>query len=138
MERQTHCCILSLAQLARRKRSSQQGAPINLSYSRCRVQIHSAATSSLGAAERNYPLGVNPFPIVQLLSWSLRCRNLGRPEQVDTEGGSQEIRPLVCYQRLVSLASMGVQAASRTLVIPLGPLGHRRSALRPRRRLRRL
>src|SRR5215216_918347 len=27
------------------------------------------------------------------LSWSLRCRTLGRPEDVDTEGGSQELRP---------------------------------------------
>jgi hypothetical protein len=53
----------------------------------------SVATPSLGAAERNDPLGVNPYPIVQPRSWSLRCCTLGRPEDIDTEGVGRSCDP---------------------------------------------
>ncbi len=36
---------------------------------------------------------MNPYPIVQALSWSLRCRTLGRPQDVDTEGVAGDSDP---------------------------------------------
>jgi hypothetical protein len=59
----------------------------------------SVATPSLRRGGKNDHLGVNPFPIVKALSWSLRCRTLGADPKTSTPRGWAGDSPPGLFQR---------------------------------------
>jgi hypothetical protein len=75
------------------------------------MSFPSSAAREGVVAERNDSLGVDPYPIVQLLSWSTRCRTLG--PKTSTPRGRQELRPWSPAGGPVSLGSMSVEAVSK-------------------------